>query len=175
VAGKPPAAAAQFAAGKEDAAAIGHGKLADLMGLAVLASHIEDEPGNWTRFVIIGPADAQAGSRTSGPQPGHTGADKTSLLFTTADKAGALSSVLDLLATNGINMRKLESRPLRGQRWKYVFFADVESDLEDPRYTPLLEKLHEVCTSFRILGSYPTGPQLDRLDLHSEASEQPDS
>ena len=68
-------------------------------------------------------------------------------------------------------MRKLESRPLRGQRWKYVFFADVESDLEDPRYAPLLEKLHEVCTSFRILGSYPTGPQLDRLDLHSETSE----
>ncbi|WP_297892806.1 prephenate dehydratase [uncultured Desulfovibrio sp.] len=169
------AAAAQFAAGKEDAAAIGHGKLADLMGIAVLARRIEDEPGNWTRFVIIGPGDARSGSRTGGPQPGHTGADKTSLLFTTADKAGALSSVLDLLASNGINMRKLESRPLRGQRWKYVFFADVESDLEDPRYAPLLEKLHEVCTSFRILGSYPTGPQLDRLDLHSETPEQPAS
>ena len=137
----------------------------------MLARRIEDEPGNWTRFVIIGPGDARSGSRTGGPQPGHTGADKTSLLFTTADKAGALSSVLDLLAVNGINMRKLESRPLRGQRWKYVFFADVESDLEDPRYAPLLETLHEVCTSFRILGSYPTGPQLDRLDLHSETSE----
>ena len=166
------AAAAQRAAGQEDAAAIGHGKLADIAGLAVLARRIEDEPGNWTRFVIIGPGDAKAGSRTGGPQPGHTGADKTSVLFTTADKAGALSSVLDLLAENGVNMRKLESRPLRGQRWKYVFFADVESDLEDPRYTQLLEKLQEVCTSFRILGSYPTGPQLDRLDLHPEASEQ---
>lgn len=168
------AAAAQFAAGKENAAAIGHGKLADLMGIAVLASHIEDEPGNWTRFVIIGPGDAHTGN-AGGPQPGHTGADKTSLLFTTADRAGALSSVLDLLAANGINMRKLESRPLRGQRWKYVFFADVESDLEDPRYAPLLDKLHEVCTSFRILGSYATGPQLDRLDLHTDAAEQPDS
>ena len=167
------AAAAQRAAQPDQGhtAAIGHGKLADLMGLGILASRIEDEPGNWTRFVIIGPGDARSGSRTGGPQPGHTGADKTSLLFTTADKAGALSSVLDLLAVNGINMRKLESRPLRGQRWKYVFFADVESDLEDPRYAPLLETLHEVCTSFRILGSYPTGPQLDRLDLHSETSE----
>ena len=171
------AAAAQRAAQPDQGhtAAIGHGKLADLMGLGILASRIEDEPGNWTRFVIIGPGDARSGSRTGGPQPGHTGADKTSLLFTTADKAGALSSVLDLLASNGINMRKLESRPLRGQRWKYVFFADVESDLEDPRYAPLLEKLHEVCTSFRILGSYPTGPQLDRLDLHSETPEQPAS
>lgn len=169
------AAAAQLAAGKEDAAAIGHGKLADLTGIAVLASRIEDEPGNWTRFVIIGPDSARTGNRAGGPQPGHAGADKTSILFTTADKAGALSSVLDLLAANGINMRKLESRPLRGQRWKYVFFADVESDLEDPRYVPLLDKLHESCTSFRILGSYPTGPQLDRLDLHHDASEQPDS
>ena len=85
------------------------------------------------------------------------------------------AAVSSLLAANGINMRKLESRPLRGQRWKYVFFADVESDLEDPRYAPLLETLHEVCTSFRILGSYPTGPQLDRLDLHSETSEHPAS
>ena len=171
------AAAAQRAAQPDQGhtAAIGHGKLADLMGLGILASRIEDEPGNWTRFVIIGPGDARSGNRTGGPQPGHTGADKTSLLFTTADKAGALSSVLDLLAVNGINMRKLESRPLRGQRWKYVFFADVESDLEDPRYAPLLETLHEVCTSFRILGSYPMGPQLDRLDLHTEESEQQES
>ena len=83
--------------------------------------------------------------------------------------------MLDLLARNDINMRKLESRPLRGQCWKYVFFADVESDLEDPRYANLLTKLHEACTSFRILGSYPMGPQLDRLDLHTEESEQQES
>ena len=102
------------------------------------------------------------------PVPGHTGADKTSLLFTLPDKAGTLSAVLDLLARYRINMRKLESRPLRGQCWKYVFFADVESDLEAPQYAELLEKLHEVCTSFRILGCYPTGPQLDRPENNKE-------
>ena len=173
------AAAAQRAAQPDQGhtAAIGHGKLADLMGLGILASRIEDEPGNWTRFVIIGPkvSGGQGGNKTQNPQPGHTGADKTSLLFTLPDKAGALSHVLDLLARNDINMRKLESRPLRGQCWKYVFFADVESDLEDPRYANLLTKLHEACTSFRILGSYPMGPQLDRLDLHTEESEQQES
>ena len=98
------------------------------------------------------------------PVPGHTGADKTSLLFTLPDKSGALSAVLELLAVHHINMRKLESRPLRGQCWKYVFFADVESDLEAPEHRELLQRLGEVCTSFRILGCYPTGPQLDRLE-----------
>lgn len=165
------AAAAQRAAAQPDAAAIGHGKLADLLSLGVLARRIENEPGNWTRFVIIGPGSARHGGRLSGPQPGHTGVDKTSLLFTTPDKAGALSSVLDLMAGHGVNMRKLESRPLRGQCWKYVFFVDVECDLQDPRYAELLTRLHEACTSFRILGSYPTGPQLDRLDLNATEPE----
>uniref|UniRef100_B8J3L5 Bifunctional chorismate mutase/prephenate dehydratase n=1 Tax=Desulfovibrio desulfuricans (strain ATCC 27774 / DSM 6949 / MB) TaxID=525146 RepID=B8J3L5_DESDA len=173
------AAAAQRAAqgpDQEHAAAIGHGKLADLMSLGTLASRIEDEPGNWTRFVIIGPkVSAAQGGKLQNPQPGHGGADKTSLLFTLPDKAGALSRVLDLLAGHGINMRKLESRPMRGQCWKYVFFADVESDLEDPRHADLLVQLGHACTGFRILGSYPTGPQLDRLDLHTDEPEQKES
>ena len=143
---------------------------ADLAGLAILARRIEDQAGNWTRFVIIGPqaARAQLGGAMRTPVPGHTGADKTSLLFTLPDKSGALSAVLDLLARHQINMRKLESRPLRGQCWKYVFFADVESDLEAPQYAELLQKLHETCTSFRILGCYPTGPQLDRPENNKD-------
>ncbi|WP_165072333.1 prephenate dehydratase [Desulfovibrio sp. ZJ200] len=169
------AAAANRAAGQKDAAAIGHGKLADMLGLGVLARRIEDEPGNWTRFVIIGPTTARTPQGGVVPRPtpgGHSGADKTSLLFTLPDKSGALATVLDLLARHGINMRKLESRPLRGQCWKYVFFADVESDLENPRHTGLLEQLREACTSFRILGSYPTGPQLDRMSVGEEESRQ---
>ncbi len=64
-------------------------------------------------------------------------------------------------------MRKLESRPLRGETWKYVFFADVEVDLYVPEFSSLLEKIASLCNTFRILGSYVTGPQLDRV---SEAS-----
>jgi chorismate mutase/prephenate dehydratase len=160
------AAAAQSATGNADAAAIGHKKLADMFGLGVLARRIEDISDNWTRFVIIGPKSA---SRTP-PIPETSGtADKTSLLFTLPDKAGALSGVLALLAAGGINMRKLESRPLRGQCWRYVFFADVESDLTAPRHENLCRRLEEACTSFRILGAYPIGPRLER-----NAGESPD-
>ena len=161
------AAAARMAAATPQSAAIGNGKLADMTGLSILARRIEDEPGNWTRFVIIGPrpvGQLDKLPRTT-PVPGHTGADKTSMLFTLPDKSGALSGVLSLLAEHKINMRKLESRPLRGQCWKYVFFTDVECDLTAPQYEDLLRKLAETCTSFRILGSYATGPQLDRIGL----------
>ena len=160
------AAAARRALGQREAAAIGHAKLSDILGLPVLARHIEDSPGNWTRFVIIGPESGkrQHAELIPAPTPGRaTGADKTSLLFTLPDRPGALSCVLHLLARHDINMRKLESRPLHGQRWKYVFFADVESDLEAPRHKDLLVKLADSCTNFRILGSYPTGPQLDLM------------
>ncbi len=54
---------------------------------------------------------------------------------------------------------------MRGQPWKYVFFADVESDLNDPEHGDLLEQLGHACNSFRILGCYPTGPQLDRMSI----------
>ncbi|MDR2851408.1 MAG: prephenate dehydratase [Desulfovibrio sp.] len=155
------AAAAHRAAAQTEAAAIGHGKLADMTGLAMLAKRIEDAPDNWTRFVVIG-KNSETTARTS-PSGAQAGAAKTSLLFTLPDRAGALSSVLDLLAKNGINIRKLESRPLRGECWRYVFFADVESNLYDPLHTSLCDKMREVCTSFRILGAYPTCPQLDRL------------
>ncbi|MDR1659981.1 MAG: prephenate dehydratase [Desulfovibrio sp.] len=152
------AAAARSAAGNEGAAAIGHRKLSDMLALGILARRIEDLSDNWTRFVIIGPKAASQ----SLPAPRTDGAaDKTSLLFTLPDKAGALSGVLALLADSDINMRKLESRPLRGQNWRYVFFADVESDLTARRHAALRARLENVCTSFRILGAYPAGPRLE--------------
>ncbi|MDR2055905.1 MAG: prephenate dehydratase [Desulfovibrio sp.] len=152
------AAAARNAAGNGSAAAIGHRKLSDMLGLGILARRIEDLSDNWTRFVIIG---HRAACRLP-PAPAANGAaDKTSLLFTLPDKAGALSGVLSLLADSGINMRKLESRPLRGQTWRYVFFADVESDLTARRHAALRARLEEACTSFRILGAYPAGPRLE--------------
>ena len=161
------AAAARMAAANPQSAAIGNGKLADMTGLSILARRIEDEPGNWTRFVIIGPKPEGQLDKLppTAPVPGQTGADKTSMLFTLPDKSGTLSGVLSLLAEHKINMRKLESRPQRGQSWKYVFFTDVECDLTAPQYEDLLRKLAETCTSFRILGSYATGPQLDRIGL----------
>ena len=151
------AAAARRAQGVPDAAAIGHSGLAVIVGLNILAKRIENEAGNWTRFVIIAMK-----KRTESTMQG---ADKTSILFTLADRPGSLSTVLTYFAQSGINMRKLESRPLRGETWKYVFFADVEADLEKPCHANLLAQMGECCSTFRILGSYITGPQLDRLSV----------
>ena len=163
------AAAARRACGHANAAAIGHVNLSKIVGIDVLARHIEDASGNWTRFVIIGPQPAHASSSNTTSE-----ANKTSLLFTLPDRSGALSGVLNLLATHGINMRKIESRPLKGERWKYAFFADVESNLEDHRNDALLKELKDACNSFRILGSYPIGPQLDRLDGGGGPGDAPD-
>ncbi|THB69824.1 MAG: prephenate dehydratase [Desulfovibrio sp.] len=144
------AAAGRRVKDEEGAVAIGHHGLANMLGLNVLASSIEDLPDNWTRFVIIGPAPALQEAQ-----------DKTSMLFTLPDKPGALVNVLTLLAQESINMKKLESRPLRGEKWKYVFFVDVECDLAHEQYTKALEELRHRCHTLRVLGSYPTGPHLD--------------
>lgn len=144
------AAAAKRVAFNPKAAAIGHVKLADMLHLNVLANRIEDLPDNWTRFLVIGPSETKQGNR-----------DKTSILFTLPDKPGALSQVLSRLAVEGINMTKLESRPLRGERWKYVFFADLECDLGRDVYKHALDDLRLTVQGLRILGSYPVGPYLD--------------
>ncbi|GFK93972.1 P-protein [Fundidesulfovibrio magnetotacticus] len=144
------AAAARRVLYNPKAAAVGHVKLSEMLGLNVLASRIEDLPDNWTRFLVIGPAETKTGNR-----------DKTSILFTLPDKPGSLSAVLNRLAVEGINLTKLESRPLRGEKWKYVFFADLQCDLGRDEFKTMLEQLRQELNSLRILGSYPTGPHLD--------------
>jgi len=144
------AAGAKMASENPKAGAIAHPALASSLGLNVLETGIEDVPENWTRFLIIG-ADE--------PPPGNR--DKTSLLFTLPDKPGSLARILNLLAMENVNMKKLESRPLRGEKWQYVFFCDVECDLSREQYTALLEDLKHSCHTLRILGSYPNGPYID--------------
>ncbi|HDQ40137.1 MAG TPA: prephenate dehydratase [Desulfonatronum sp.] len=144
------AAAARRVLEELNAAAIGHVRVAHMLGLTVLARRIEDQPDNWTRFLIIGAQPADAGNR-----------DKTSMLLTLPDKPGALAQVLNLLAREGINLKKLESRPLRGEKWKYVFFVDLECDVSRQEYQRVLTDLRNNCHTLRILGSYPSGPYLD--------------
>ncbi len=144
------AAAARRVQEEAGGAAIGHVRVANMLGLIVLARRIEDQPDNWTRFLIIGAQPPQEGNR-----------DKTSMLFTLPDKPGALAEVLNLLAREGINLKKLESRPLRGEKWKYVFFVDLECDVSRGEYQQVLTDLRNSCHTLRILGSYPSGPYLD--------------
>jgi chorismate mutase/prephenate dehydratase len=144
------AAAAARVAGEPHAAAIGHVRLAAMHSLRVLASPIEDLPDNWTRFFIIGPEDTKQQTR-----------DKTSILFTVPNRPGALYQVLSHLAGEGINLTKLESRPIRGEKWQYVFFADLQCDITREEYRKLLATLKEQTHSLRILGCYPAGRQID--------------
>lgn len=154
-------AAAAVQAEREGAgtAAIGHPRLVERYGLKAVVLDIQDLPDNWTRFLVIGPTPTQGSSR-----------DKTSLLFTTPDRPGALAAILNLLAAQGLNLTKLESRPLKGEKWKYVFFMDVECDLSQEQYESTMSNLTKLCHTMRVLGSYPSGPQLFGTGVTQEPS-----
>ena len=158
-------AAARRAAQEPGTAAIAHRNLADPLHLHLLSTQIQDAPNNWTRFAIVSQLPALPVKQAAGSEEGII----SSLLFTLPDKAGALAAVLNVLARAGLNMRKLESRPLRTGSWKYAFFADLECNCKSPRLAPVLNAVNGLCTHFRILGVYPAGPRLDRPeeDLHA--------
>ncbi len=138
------AEAARRAAAEEDAAAIAGAVAAEIYGLQVLVSNIEDEPDNTTRFLIIG--------RNQVPPSGN---DKTTLLLSTANKPGALYRLLNPLNTHGISMTRIESRPSRRGTWDYVFFIDVEGHVDEPNVKAALAELEDGATLFKVLGSYP--------------------
>ena len=125
-------------------AAIAASSAADIYELEVLASNIEDEAGNTTRFVVIGKQHV-----------GSTGNDKTALLVSTQNKPGALQSLLKPLAESGISMTRIESRPSRRGIWEYVFFIDIDGHVDDPNVAGALEKLERDASVFRVLGAYP--------------------
>ncbi len=153
------AAAAQAEREGEGTAAIGHPRLIERYGLKAVGLDIQDLPDNWTRFLVIGPTPTIGSSR-----------DKTSLLFTTPDRPGALAAILNLLADQGLNLTKLESRPLKGEKWKYVFFMDVECDLSQEQYESTMNHLTKLCHTMRVLGSYPSGPHLYGTGVTQESA-----
>jgi len=79
---------------------------------------------------------------------------KTSLIFSTGNQPGALYEVLKIFAENSINMVKLESRPIHGKPWEYMFYVDIETDSESETFKPVLDLLNEKTDYFKILGSY---------------------
>jgi chorismate mutase/prephenate dehydratase len=138
------AEAARLAAVTPNSAAIAGRVAAELYGLGILASNIEDEPDNTTRFLVIGRHPV-----------GPTGNDKTSLLVSTRNYPGALYNTLEPFARYQISMCKIESRPSRRGAWDYVFFIDVEGHQQDPGLAEALKVLEEHVVMLKILGSYP--------------------
>ena len=142
-----PSSSAAAALAKDDpqTAAIASELAAELYDLQSLASHVEDDAGNVTRFLIIG---------TTTPKP--TGSDKTSVVFGAGHKPGALANVLDVLRTTGINMTRIESRPNRHKSWEHYFLVDLQGHAQTPTVANALTKMSETCASWKVLGSYPT-------------------
>ncbi len=138
------AEAARRAAGETAAAAIAGESAGRLYELPRLAANIEDEPGNTTRFLVIGRQDTRPSGR-----------DKTSLLLSTGNRPGALAALLEPLRRHGLSMTRIESRPARTGRWQYVFFIDIEGHLLDAPVQQALGELREVTTLCKVLGSYP--------------------
>jgi prephenate dehydratase len=124
-------------------AAIGSAMAADLFGLKVIEDSIEDNPRNFTRFAII-----------SKESKGAKKVSKTSIIFSTGNKPGALFEVMKVFSTYEINLVKLESRPILGKPWEYMFYADLEADILSEDLAPMMAELREKSEILRILGRY---------------------
>ena len=142
-------AAVQKAAQEPGAAAIGSELAAELFGLSKICDRIEDDPGNVTRFLVVGHASAEP-----------TGRDKTSMVFRTADRPGALVDVLDVFRQANVNMGFIESRPSKLRKWEYVFFVDIEGHASEPRIADVIAKTRTFCNELRVLGSFPRAEEI---------------
>ncbi len=138
------AEAARMASSQQGTAAIAGEIAADIYNVPILEQSIEDEANNTTRFVIIGLLTSTA-----------TDKDKTSLMVTTNNHAGALYSILEPFAKYDISMSKIESRPSRQGLWDYLFFIDIDGHQTDQAITSALDELKASVTMVKVLGSYP--------------------
>jgi chorismate mutase / prephenate dehydratase len=137
-------AAAQMAANNPNIGAIASSLAITTYQLQVVVQGIEDYRGNTTRFLIIGKKS-----------PSRSGLDRTSLLIGLMDRPGSLNEVLTALSQENINLAKIESRPIKGKQWKYLFFLDMLGHIEDANIQRGCDRLKTMCSYFEWLGSYP--------------------
>jgi prephenate dehydratase len=137
-----------------DAAAIGSAVAAEIYGGAVLRRALEDDRRNFTRFFLLRrPEDA----RRHVPPAARNREWKITLVFSTRNIPGSLFRALSALALRDINLAKIESRPLRGRPWEYMFYLDLLGRTEDVRVQKALGHLEELADFLRVLGCYPKG------------------
>jgi chorismate mutase/prephenate dehydratase len=141
------AVGAQQAQTQAHTACIASLETAALFRLSIVAEHIQDTMHNATRFIVLGQEKV-----------GRTGQDKTAIVLTSPHKAGAIYSLLGVLAQHGISMLKLESRPAKLSPWEYVFFIDLEGHETDANVALALAELQTKANFLKVLGSYPVSP-----------------
>ena len=134
-----------------DAAAIASSVAARIYGGRILKRSIEDDRRNFTRFVLLYP------SRKARVRRGAAKPWKTSIVFATRNIPGALFRALSAFALRDLNLAKIESRPLRGKPWEYMFYVDFLAREDEPRVQNALRHLAELADFMRVLGSYPRG------------------
>jgi len=141
------AAAAEEVSRSDDLsqAAIASAEAGEIYGLTVLRDHIADQEENWTRFVVISGLEIELDQRIPA---------KTSLVFTTPHREGALAHCLHLLADHGVNLTKLESRPVPRRPWEYLFYVDIEGSVATDNTALAIAELRRECPYLRVLGSY---------------------
>jgi chorismate mutase/prephenate dehydratase len=140
------AEAARRARDEDGTAALAGDAAAQVYGLHVLFSNVEDSEDNSTRFVVVG--------RKLFPPSGN---DKTSVLVSArgTEGPGVLLHLLGPLARHGVNMTRIESRPSRRRKWDYVFFVDLDGHADDPPVRAALAEIEATASLFKVLGAYP--------------------
>jgi len=139
------AAASKMVSERKDphVAALSSHPCAELYGLRVLKEDVQDSDNNYTRFICI----------TKDPAI-YAGASRISLIIACDNKPGALYDILSKPAALGINMTKLESCPVTGRNFEFIFFIELEASVQDPGVLPMLEEMERSCQSFHFLGNY---------------------
>jgi prephenate dehydratase len=127
----------------EDAAAIASARAGEVFGLTTLASAIQDFDDNITRFIVIGRSPLH-----------HAVPDKTSIVFSLPNEPGSLFKALSVFALRGLDLTKLESRPIPGRPWEYLFYVDLAAARDELTCSRALAHLAEFAPMLRTLGSY---------------------
>jgi chorismate mutase/prephenate dehydratase len=138
------ALAAQIVSEDLNAAAIAGCSAAEHYGLKVVRSRIEDQINNFTRFIVVARKMAEP-----------SGNDKTSILFSVRDEPGILYRMLEPFARRGVNLSKIESRPVKTKAWEYIFFLDMAGHVADQAVQDAIDELRQFCQFLKILGSFP--------------------
>lgn len=139
------AGAGQYVAQTGDVtkAAICSQRAAELYGLEILVQGTNHNANNTTRFVVVSPVMEL-----------RSGADKISTVFSLPHEAGSLHRIMTIFAVNGLNMTKLESRPMPGHSWEYMFFLEFSGSLNAPEMDGILRELSQTAADFRVLGNF---------------------